>query len=78
VEGTERPPSAIHDITRELSETNCSDSIDATCGSKLAVNVMEGTQNVYAVLPTYGKELVGRSVVGTVRSIIWFHVQEFI
>lgn len=50
----------------------------ATCGSKLAVNVMEGTQNVYAVLPTYGKELVGRSVVGTVRSIIWFHVQEFI
>ncbi len=50
----------------------------ATCGSKLAVNIMEGAQNVYAVLPTYGKELVGRLVVGTVRSIIWFHVQEFI
>ncbi len=54
VEGSERPPSKIHDITRELFETNCSDSTDANLRFKLAVNIMEGGSK------HYGKELVGQ------------------
>jgi hypothetical protein len=79
VEGSERPPSARHDITRELFGTNCSDSTDGTYLSvwfELAVNIMEGAQNVMQYCQLMAKR-TRRSVVGTVRSIR-FHVQEFI